>query len=120
MIRQDWMIIVSGEALVDDMSNEQRAKVERTGAGFNSEQLCTLQRDQAARGILGAEIVQSNYGFSVRYDSGLQNFGLLASSRARELDGTLEDAERWAKRWVEADPQRRYAWRRKTEQERAQ
>jgi hypothetical protein len=59
------------------------------------------------------EVICSNYGHSVRYDSGLQNFGLLAGSRSGALDGTLEDAERYATAWVAEDPTRRYAWRRR-------
>lgn len=113
MLKQDWMIIVAGEVLVDTMAVETKARCEWTGYGYASEQLCTLQREQAARGIHGAEIVVSNYGCSVRSDSGLQNFALLASSRAKQVDGTLEDAERWAHAWVARDPTRRYAWRRR-------
>lgn len=113
MIKQDWMIIVAGHELVDAMSAEQIARVPYGCGGFKSEELCVLQREQAGRGIIGAEIVQSNYGCSVRYDSGLQNFGLLASSRTKQVDGTLADAERWVTNWVSKDPTRRYAWRRR-------
>jgi hypothetical protein len=118
MIKQDWMVIVAGEALVDAMSEETLKRCRDTGGGYrSSEDLCALQRDQAGRGILGAEIIVSSTGCSVRYDSGLQNFGLLAGSRSGYLDGTLEHAERWAKEWVAKDPTRRYAWRRKTKEE---
>ena len=113
MIKQDWMVIVPGEILVDQLTAETKARCEWTGFGYNSDQLCQLQREQASRMIEGAEIVVSNYGCSVRYDSGLQNFGLLASSKAKQVDGTLEDAERWACNWVANDPTRRYAWYRK-------
>lgn len=110
MVKQDWMTIVAGEKLVDKMTAETKARCTFTGFGYNSDQLCILQREQSARGIVGAEIVISNYGCSVRYDSGLQNFGLLASSRTKQLDGSQEHAERWAKEWVAKDPTRRYAW----------
>lgn len=113
MFKQDWMIIVAGEELVDALTAEQVARVPRGCGGFRSEELCNLQRDRASRGLLGVELVKSNYGWSVRYDSGLQNFGLLAGSRSGALDGSLEDAERYAKEWVSKDPTRRYAWRRK-------
>lgn len=113
MIKQDWMTIIAGEQLVDQLTTETRARCQNTGAGFNSTQLCTLQREQAGRGITGAEIVVSNYGCSVRYDSGLQNFGLLASARAKQIDGTMEGAVAFAKAWVAKDPARRYAWHRK-------
>ena len=114
MFKQDWMIIVAGEMLVDQLTAEQKARVQRNGAGFASEQLCELQRERARNGLLGVELVQSFYGWSVRYDSGLQNFGLLAGARSGTLDGTLEDAERCARAWVAQDPDRRYAWRRTT------
>lgn len=110
--RPELFTIVAGRDLLVSMEAEQNAKINRNVVGYNSEQLCELQRSWSRRGILGAEIVVSNYGCSVRYDSGLQNFGLIASSRAKEVDGTLEDAERYAREWVARDPERRYAWRR--------
>ena len=113
MIRQDWMTIVAGEELINAMEAEQRAIVPETGHGFASEQFCELQRKRAKRGLLGAEIVKSLYGYSVRYDSGLQEWGLLASSKSRQLDGSFEAAAEWAKAWVAQDPERRYAWARK-------
>jgi hypothetical protein len=118
MIKQDWMVIIAGNDLVEAMSAETKARCTHTGYGYASEQLCALQREQAGRGIIGVEVVCSMYGHSVRYDSGLQNFGLLAGSRNKELDGTLADAERYATEWVAKDPTRRYAWRRKTDAER--
>jgi hypothetical protein len=114
MIKQDWMVIVAGEALVDALTAETMALVPRNAGGYASESLVDLQRRRASNGIVGAEIVKSMYGHSVRYDSGLQNFGLLASSRAKQdLDGSLEAAEQWCRDWVARDPEHRYAWRRK-------
>lgn len=113
MYKQDWMIIVCGEPLVDELTAEQERRVPRGCGGFKSEELCQLQRERSGRGLLGVELVKSNYGWSVRYDSGLQNFGLLAGARSGTLDGTLECAERYAIAWVAQDPTRRYAWRRK-------
>lgn len=111
MIKQDWMIIIAGNAVVDAMEVEQKATVPFNGYGYESEALCRLQSRQASRGIIGVEIVKSMHGYSVRYDSGLQNFGLLA--HAQDLGGTLEGAETFVKTWVEQDQSRRYAWRRK-------
>jgi len=119
MIKQSWMVIVAGHELVDAMEAEQKAKCKWTGFGYDSEQLCALQREHSSRGIIGCEIACSNYGHSVRYDSGLYDFGLLASSRSKQLDGTLEDAERWAKEWCSAAPSKRYAWRRIPREDRA-
>lgn len=113
MVKQDWMVIVAGEKLVDEMTAETKARCEWTGYGYNSSQLCELQREQSRSGIIGAEIVQSNYGYSVRYDSGLQDFGLLASSRSKQIDGTLEAAVNWVNNWVAQSPGKRYAWYRK-------
>ncbi len=110
MIRQDWMIIVAGSDLVDAMSVETKSRCQHTGNGYNSDQLCQLQREQAGRGITGVEIVQSIYGYSVRYDSGLQGFGLLV--RSRDLGGTLKAAEAYCRNWVAQEPLKRYAWRR--------
>lgn len=112
MIKQSWMTIVAGEALVDTMTAETKARCAWTGRGYASESLCALQRERSGRGILGVEIVRSNYGHTVRYDSGLQGWGILAGCRSGQLDGTLEDAERYAREWVARDPARRYAWRR--------
>ena len=111
--KQDWMTIVAGEPLVDALQAEKERRVPHTGFGYESEALCGFQRECSSRGILGAEIVKSMYGHSVRYDSGLQDFGLLASSRAGTLDGSLESAEAWARQWVAAAPAQRYAWRRR-------
>lgn len=111
MLKQDWMVIVAGEPLVDAMTAEQKATVAFTGFGYDSEDLCALQRSRASKGIMGVELVRSIYGWSVRADSGLQDFALLAGKG--QLDGMLEDATRWAKAWVEQDPSKRYAWYRK-------
>lgn len=103
--------IVAGQHVYDAKCAR---KSDELGAGqtFNSEALCRWQQSEARYGIIEAEIVASNYGFSVRYASGLQNFGLLASSRAREIDGTYEGAVTWAKAWAARDPDRRFvtAW----------
>jgi hypothetical protein len=48
----------------------------------------------------------------VRSGTGLENFALLASSRAGQVDGSYEDALRWATKWCADSPERRYAWRR--------
>lgn len=108
MIKQAWMTIIAGEELVNAMEAEQKAKVEFTGFGYDSEQLCVLQGEQSRRGIIGVEIVCSMYGHSVRYDSGLANFGLVRSGKGV----SLENAEQWCRDWVAQDPTKRYAWRR--------
>lgn len=111
MIKQDWMEIVAGHELVDALEIEQKSKIKFNSIGYDSNSLCKLQQNQANRGIIGIEIVKSMYGYSVRYDSGLQNFALLA--RSQELGGTFEGARQFAQNWVNQDKSRRYAWCRK-------
>lgn len=110
MIKQDWMIIVAGHELVDVMEAEQKATCRLGCGGYNSNDLSVLHGKQSQRGIRGVEIVGCVGGYSVRSDSGMQNFCLLATSR--DLGGTLEAAEQFARNWVAQDASRRYAWRR--------
>lgn len=104
------MVFVAGGDLYETMQTEKRALVEQTAVGFNSEQLCALQRKQAGRGITGAQIVKSMYGYSVRYDSGLQDWGLIRPARGAS-DPSLEAAEEFCREWVAAAPAHRYAWK---------
>jgi hypothetical protein len=103
------MNIVAGHDLYARLQAEKAALVPLGARGYDSEALCRLQRAQAARGILGAQIVASNYGFSVRYDSGLQDWGLLRRSRDC-ADRSREAAVAFCEAWVAHDPERRYAW----------
>lgn len=101
--------IVINQPLADQLAAEKIAAVPQRYAGvFESEPLCAWQRKVAARGIVEAELVRSNYGWSVRYASGLQGFGLIASARAKQVDGTYEGALAFAKGWAAADPTRRF------------
>lgn len=77
---------------------------------YASETLCAWQVQEHQHGIRAAEIVQSNYGYSLRHASGLDNWGLILSARARELDGTLEAAVVAARAWCAVDPDRRYVF----------
>lgn len=109
-------ILVAGAELHATLAAERAALPRSTKYPdcYQSEPLCELQTAQARRGILGVELVESVYGWSVRYNSGIQNFGLVASSRCGDVDGTLESAEAFARKWVAQDPERRYAYRRET------
>lgn len=107
--------IIFGQDVVEAIRIERDRTVRpsaHTPGCYDSESVCAHQRRMASRGYLGAELVKSIYGYSVRYDSGLQNWGILAGSRSGQLDGSFEDAVRWAKRWQENDPTRRYVWTR--------
>ena len=103
------MRIIAGETVYQA---EQARKHASLGVKnqYASETLCAWQVQEHRRGIRAAEIVQSNYGYSVRHASGLDNFGLILSARARQLDGTLEAAVVAARAWCAQDPDRRYAY----------
>ena len=112
-----WMHVVVGQQVHEALQAEkERVVPHSTYPGrehcFKSEPLCAWQSECYRRGVRGVELVKSIYGFSVRYDSGLDNFGLLAGSRDGQLDGSFEDAVRFATEWVNDDPAHRYAWTR--------
>ena len=102
------MFVVAGHALFNLLQIEKEIKVSKSGSLYKSNELCEYQKSVSNRGIVGAEIVLSNYGYSVRYNSGLQNWGLLASSRHKQVNGTFQDAVRWAREWTSRDPAKRY------------
>lgn len=105
--------IVAGERVVEELRAQQEAIIPWTGYGYASDNLCALQRTWDERGIRGAQLTQSIYGWSVRADSGLQDFALLAGKRMGNVDGTLEGAVAWARAWAARDPKRRYVWKRR-------
>lgn len=106
------MQFIAGQELWDNLQAEKRAKVPagQYPGTFESTALCALQVAQAQRGILGVQLIESIYGWSVRYDSGIQNFGIIAGSRRGDLNGSFEAAAQFAKTWVAQDPAKRYAW----------
>lgn len=103
------MNIIAGHRLYADLQAEKGRLVRKTANGYDSEALCKLQQNQAGRGILGAQIVLSNYGYSVRYDSGLQGWGILRPARG-QADASREAAIAFCQAWVAQDPGGRYAW----------
>lgn len=98
--------IIAGADVYSAMASEREAAVRATATIYGSE---ALPRFQIMNHAVGCNLVKSMYGWSVRYSSGLYNFELLASCRCNQLDGTLEDAEHFAKEWVAKDPTHRYA-----------
>ncbi len=73
---------------------------------LDSESLCKFQIEASRMGFIEMELVRSNYGWSVRYASGIYNFGLF--SGARGTDGSWDRAMRVALAWQQQDPARRY------------
>ncbi len=107
-------IIEAGKDVADKLAALQAKEVQylpHSPGGYDSERLCAFQQKLAQSGYIEAEIVKSFYGFSVRYASGLQNFGLIFSARSKQVDGTLEGAIDAAKKWQAADPTRRFVSR---------
>ncbi len=78
-----------------------------------SDQGLSLTTIQQREPEIGVEVVKNLYGWSVRYASGLHNFELLASARLKDVDGSIDDAIKWASAWVNEDPSIRYAFVRK-------
>lgn len=108
-------IVVAGQGVEAALHAEREHLIPKSGhwsGCYQSEPLCAWQRRCSERGFRDVELVQSIYGWSVRAGSGMDGFALLAGSRSGALDGTYEDAVRWATKWCADDPERRYAWRR--------
>lgn len=106
-------IIIAGQDVADKITIlRSQVLPSKTRPGcFDSEALSKFQQNLSQFGYIEAEIVDSMYGFSVRYASGLQNFGPIYSSRAKQVDGTLECAIEAAKKWQEAYPTHRWVTR---------
>ncbi len=110
-MNQIQKIIVLGKEVADLLQKDKELKVEpsyEVAGCWESESLCRWQRDIRNRGFIGAELVKSKYGWSLRYRSGLDNFGLIRSCTHGDLDGTLKDAICAAREWVTEDPAKRW------------
>lgn len=89
------------------LANVKPGKYEGT---FDSESLVAWQTSKDRWEAV--EVVSSVNGWSVRDTSGLTNFALRASKRTGTVDGSLDDAKRWAAEWAAKDTTRRYAYMR--------
>ncbi len=101
-------IIVAGQEAHDRWNEDLQARLAK------GQDLCRIQEEQYACGLVTVEICPSLHGWSVRYGSGLQGFDLLASPRRGQLDGSRSDAIQFATEWVAKSPTERYAWMRRT------
>jgi hypothetical protein len=85
--------IIAGQDVADRIAALKAKNVlpsrKRPGC-FDSESLCAHQRHVSDAGYIEAQIVETLHGYSLRYASGLQNFGLIRSSQ--DCGGTLEGA----------------------------
>lgn len=76
---------------------------------FNSEDLCTIQVQQYARGRRSIQLCESIYGWYLRSSSGLDGNEVIArvASRGGILSGSIEDAIKWGINWANAAPEKR-------------
>lgn len=93
-------IVIAGQELADKLRDER--------LNLNGKDLCQWQVEVSRRGIIEIEIVQSLYGYSVRYASGLQEWGLLRPARGAK-DNSLEAAKKFCVDWVAVAPNFRFA-----------
>jgi hypothetical protein len=113
-MNEHWVTIV-GQDLVDALEAEKLTRVKKNGPYFESESLSAWHCELSRRGITGATITPSMYGYSLRYDCGTRDFAIIAGSRMGMLDGSYEDAERYAREWAAKDPSARYVNMRRCE-----
>lgn len=108
MLNHTAFILLAGNPHAHDA--EMRRRVD---AGEN---ICNVQVDQAGRGRLSAHLVLSIHGWTVRYASGLQNFGILHKSGSFDPS----DAMYWGCTWVSTDPDNRELYVAKSDVDRAE
>ena len=95
-------IVIGGDP--EHWNEEFRTQCRPGYAGtFNSDDVCSLQKEQAVRGRQVINLVHTIYGYTWRDASGLSRWAIRWSGR------TLEDAFRWAKEWAAKDPEKRAA-----------
>lgn len=103
--------VIAGQDVASIVKSEYDAMHARRAADprrASREDFANLQTALSQRGFVEAELVESRYGWSVRYASGLQNFGLISAARDR-ADRSYEAAVAIAQAWVAVDPSRRWA-----------
>jgi hypothetical protein len=107
--------IIAGAPILDKLKAEQAAARDLYSRDPNprvqDSAICACQQYQAARGYLGAEMVESIYGWTLRYASGLQNFGIIATFPVRSCgswEQSYKKCEAFAKDWAAADAAHRY------------
>jgi hypothetical protein len=85
----DAFLLLAGEDNLRAQRTQERALMD---AGYSLPQ--AQEREQS--GVIGINLVRSIYGWSVRYSSGLQNFGLIRPSRLPDSHGPRPFVEEFA------------------------
>lgn len=101
--------VIAGRDVFDkiaSLKSDMVIKSAKVPGCFDSESLVSFQRHMSGQGYVEAHIVKSMYGYSVRYASGLQDFGILLASRG--TDGSFKRAVEFSRQWQAADATRRY------------
>jgi hypothetical protein len=108
MLNQQAFVLLAGDPEAWDQEMIRRC---RPTDNRYPESHANVQVEQAARGRLSAELVESIRGWSVRYASNLQNRAFIFRR------GTKEQAIEAGKTWANADPKNRefFAYRRLVE-----
>ena len=104
--------IIAGQRVLDALDAERAAQCvpsSKYPGCFDSESLCTWQRSVHRRGFEGAELCKTIFGWSVRSDTGLDDFQVLAGHRDGQLpNAAREQAAAWAVKWQAERPEHRY------------
>jgi len=108
MLNTEKFIKLAGDT---EQWDKEMADVPKNGEYYQSDPLCKLQVSQSARGFRAAHLVLSVRGWTVRYASGIQNFGILRLSDSFDPASALE----WATKWVNRDPKSRELYVSKSE-----
>lgn len=109
-VRGPWVIVV-GTDVEKSLQMDKLSRVplvDHPPGCFESEPLCQWQADKHAQGYACCVLQPTIYGWSVRAQSGLDGFAILAGVRSGELDGSLDSAVRWARAWCAQFPARRH------------
>lgn len=109
-VRDNWCVLVGAEVEAA-LYADKVARVARSAFYadfFESESLCTWQSEMHARGYCAVVLTKSVLGWSVRYRSGLDGFGVLAGVRDGTLTGTFLDALAYARQWQNALSSKRF------------
>ncbi len=101
-------IVIAGNDAYLRYSQLRDVQVSKTKNRLGSEALPKAQIMLSQIGFIEAEIVASVYGYSLRYASGIYNWGIIYSNRNGHSDEQLEHVRKQAVEWVNQSLQNRF------------
>ena len=113
MLNTDAFVVLGGDPSAWDEETRQRVPHGRYNGTYNSDHLVNVQEDQHRRGRRSAELVQTMYGWSVRYASGLDANAIIFGGR-NSPPLTREQAIDLGVKWANEDPKNREFYTRKS------